>query len=91
MLKRFAKDQKLTYTLLAESTAKSDTKELIKTVNGAANKYKVRAIPTTYIIDAKGFIKSVHFGFSPGMEKELEKEVVELLQKEKEKSMTPND
>ncbi len=84
-LERFAEQQKLTYTLLPKSTAKSDTKELLRTVRGAANKYKVRGIPTTYIIDAKGVIKSVHVGFSPGMEKELEKEIVALLLKEKAK------
>ena len=84
MLERFAKKLKLTYTLLAESTAKSDTKELLRTVGSVANRYKVSSIPTTYIIDAKGVIKSVHVGFSTGAEKELEKEIVELLPKEKE-------
>ena len=78
-LKRFAKEQKLTYILLPESTAKSDTKELLKTVKGAAKSYKVSGIPTTYIIDAQGVIKKVHVGFSTGTEKELEKEIVELL------------
>ena len=78
-LESFAKKQKLTYILLPESIAKSDTKELLRTVKGTADKYKVKGIPTTYIIDAKGVIKSAHVGFSPGAEKELEKEIVELL------------
>ena len=80
-LEAFAKKQKLTYILLAHPTAKSDTKELISTVRGAANRYKVRGIPTTYIADARGVIKSVHVGFRPGTEKTLEKEIRELIPK----------
>jgi len=86
VVERFAKKQKLTYILLAESTAESDAKELLKTVKGASNKYEVKSIPTTYIIDAKGIIKSVYIGFRPGAEKELEKKIVELLPRDKEKS-----
>ena len=82
-LKLFAKKQKLTYVLLAESTAKLDTKELISTVRGAANKYKIEYIPTKYIIDSKGIIKSIYVGLlRPDA---LEKEILELIPKKEAK------
>ena len=66
-VKPFVKKNKLTY------------RQLVDPRHEAARAYKVGPIPTTYIIDDKGVIRSVHLGFSKGMEKRLEEHVKALL------------
>jgi peroxiredoxin len=44
-----------------------------------ANKYNVQGIPTTFLYDKKNRIAYKHVGFAPGMEKQLEEEILELL------------
>ena len=66
-VKPFAKENGLKYNLLLDPDAK------------AARKYLIRPIPTTYLIDRQGIIRYVHVGFNPGMEKQLETEIKELL------------
>lgn len=66
-VKPFAKSNKLSYT------------NLLDPKHEVARKYTVGPIPTTYIIDRKGVIRSVTLGFAPGMEKGLEEDVKGLL------------
>lgn len=68
VVRRFVKEKKLTYT------------QLLDPKHTVARKYKVGPIPTSYIIDRSGVIRSVHLGFAPGLEKDLEKEIRALLQ-----------
>ena len=49
--------------------------------NELARAYNVINIPSAFIIDKKGQIAFKHVGFSQGMEKELESEIVQLLGK----------
>lgn len=70
-VKPFVKKHKLTYTILVDSSSK------------VARQYGVRGIPTAYIIDKKGVIRNIHVGYSPGLEKDLEKEVQALLNEPK--------
>jgi len=44
-----------------------------------AQRFAVRAIPTTYLINKKGEIVSSHVGFSQAILKNMEKEILELL------------
>ncbi|VAW70965.1 Thioredoxin family protein [hydrothermal vent metagenome] len=46
-----------------------------------ANAYKLRVMPTSYIIDRKGNITFTHKGFKPGQVEELEKLIVQTLNK----------
>lgn len=66
-VKPFVKEQKLTYTILVDpkGTTKSD--------------YGIQYFPTTVIVDKKGIVRKVHIGYSDGMEKDLEKEILALL------------
>ena len=41
--------------------------------------YQVVAYPTTFILDAEGYIKNKHIGYTQGSEIELKKEIEELL------------
>ncbi|MHB1458907.1 MAG: TlpA disulfide reductase family protein [Armatimonadota bacterium] len=66
-VKPFAKEYGLKYNMLLDPTAK------------IAKKYLIRPIPTTYLIDKQGIIRYVHVGFNSSMEKQLEKEINELL------------
>lgn len=66
-VKPFAKENGLKYNMLLDPDTKT------------AKKYLIRPIPTTYIIDRQGIIRYVHVGFNPGMEKQLETEIKELL------------
>jgi peroxiredoxin len=63
----FVKQRKLTYTMLLDSERK------------VARLYQAPPIPQTYIVDREGVIRSLHLGFYPGMEKDLEKEIKALL------------
>jgi len=66
-VKPFAKKNKLSYL------------QLVDAKHEAARAYRVGPIPTTYIIDGSGVIRSVHLGFAKGMEKDLEEEIQALL------------
>lgn len=66
-IKDIKKDKKLTYPLLVDSKGT------------CARDYKVRYLPTTYIIDKEGKISAVHEGYTKGLEKKLENEITELL------------
>jgi thiol-disulfide isomerase/thioredoxin len=41
--------------------------------------YEVPTMPSSYVIDAKGIVKHVHSGYSPGDEKKIAAEVEALL------------
>ncbi len=45
-----------------------------------AGRYKPPTMPTSYIIDQNGVVRYVHVGFKSGDEKEVEKDVVALLE-----------
>lgn len=45
--------------------------------------YGVKSIPTTFILNREGEIVKKFVGFSPGLEKEMEKEILPLLKREK--------
>lgn len=68
-VKPFVKRNGLTYTILIDPKGDS------------AKSYKVFGYPTTYIIDRKGNIHSIHIGYMPGMEKQIENEIKSLLNK----------
>lgn len=44
-----------------------------------AREYKPDTMPTSFIIDKKGFVRFTHVGFHDGEEVELDKEIQELL------------
>ena len=48
-----------------------------------APKYDPKTMPSSYIIDRKGVVRFTHIGYHPGEEKELEKEIKELLDEQK--------
>lgn len=66
-IKDIKKDKELTYPLLVDSKGT------------CARDYKVRYLPTTYVIDKEGKISAVHEGYTKGLEKKLENEITALL------------
>ncbi|MCL6629780.1 MAG: TlpA family protein disulfide reductase, partial [Armatimonadetes bacterium] len=60
-------DKKLTYPLLVDSKGT------------CSREYKVRYLPTTYIIDKEGKISAVHEGYTKDLEKKLDNEIAALL------------
>ncbi len=66
-LRAFVQQYDIEYPILIDDT---------KTVG---SKYSIQGIPTTILYDKKGRIAFKHVGFAPGMEKDLENEVVLLL------------
>jgi len=64
---RFAQDNKLTYWQVSDDQGR------------IAEKYRIRPIPTTFIVDQKGFIRHSQVGFGPGGEKDLAKRLEVLL------------
>jgi len=69
-LSRFASQIGMNYIVLADE-------------KGVAGKlYVIRSIPHTLIIDKKGRIAFDHTGFAPGMEVEMEAEIISLLAEE---------
>jgi cytochrome c biogenesis protein CcmG/thiol:disulfide interchange protein DsbE len=68
-IRKFAADRGLTYWQVSDDAGR------------IANKYGIRPIPTTYIIDPSGVIRYSHVGFGPGMEKELAKQIQSVLPK----------
>lgn len=80
-VKPFAKQYKVTYIMLADSTDKSeDDDKLLRTAHNAGNKYKVQGIPTMYLLNSKGIIKDVHVGFRPGIEVQIENEIKKMIE-----------
>jgi len=67
VVRKFAEDNKLTYWQVVDAQGR------------IAEKYGIRPIPTTYIVDAKGVIQHVQVGFAPGVEKDLAKRIEALL------------
>lgn len=65
---KFINDNKLTYHLLEEDEGGA-------VVRGT---FRVRAFPTSYLIDRHGKIMYGHVGFEKGDEVRLEKEILEL-------------
>jgi peroxiredoxin len=43
--------------------------------------YKIKALPTTFLIDADGRIRYTHTGYRPGAEKLLEAEIQRIIKK----------
>jgi thiol-disulfide isomerase/thioredoxin len=90
VIKPFARKSKVTYVMLADSTEKPDKEKpgeddkLLRTAHEAAGRYKVRFIPTMYLLDARGVIKDVHVGFRPGLEVEIENEIKKLMAERQE-------
>lgn len=79
-VKPFAKKMKLTYLLLADPVRKSGSgKKLITDPKRAAAAYKVSGIPTMYLLDSKGVIRSVYVGFAPSVGEKIEEEVKRLV------------
>ena len=48
---------------------------------GAASRYELPTMPTSYVIDKKGIVRFVHSGYTAGDEHKVAKEVEELLTK----------
>jgi cytochrome c biogenesis protein CcmG/thiol:disulfide interchange protein DsbE len=48
-----------------------------------APKYDPKTMPSSYIIDRKGVVRYAHIGYHPGEEKDLEREIKELLDESK--------
>lgn len=44
-----------------------------------AKDFEVKAMPSTYLVDRKGVIRAVHYGFRAGEAKEFRSKVEELL------------
>jgi cytochrome c-type biogenesis protein len=49
----------------------------------AAEKYGVTSYPTTFLIDRSGTVVDFEMGFHPEMAEKLEKQIAELLEKQK--------
>ena len=68
-VKDFVKRYKMTYTVLVDPEAK------------AVSRYNPRGIiPYTVVIDLKGNIHKIYHGYIPGIDKQIEKEVLKLLE-----------
>jgi peroxiredoxin len=68
-IKELIKNKNLTYLMLIDSQGK------------CSRNYKVRGLPTSYLIDKEGNIVAVHEGYSESFAQTLEKEISELLKK----------
>jgi cytochrome c biogenesis protein CcmG/thiol:disulfide interchange protein DsbE len=62
-----------------EFARKNLTYPVILDARPVFERYGVRGIPTTFVIDREGRITLRHVGFDPGQEKELEAEARRLL------------
>lgn len=49
----------------------------------AAQRYGVTSYPTTFVLDGEGVVVKYEVGFNPEMLEKMEKEFVELLEKQK--------
>lgn len=70
-LKDFVSAQGITYPILVNA-------------GNVGTTYAVQAIPTAYLIDKQGKIEKKFVGYRPGYEKEIEKILLKLLEKEDE-------
>jgi thiol-disulfide isomerase/thioredoxin len=62
-----------------EFAKKSLTYPVLLDAGPAFNRYLIRGVPTTFVIDKDGKVVSRHVGFSRGTEKILEEELKRLL------------
>ncbi len=69
-VKKFVADQKLTFRQFLDADGK------------LGRKFKVAAIPCTFLLDKKGTIQAVHVGGSPKLEEELTEQIEKLLKGE---------
>ncbi|UCE90150.1 MAG: TlpA family protein disulfide reductase [Pseudomonadota bacterium] len=67
--KRMAKELKIAFPVLFDT--KQETSKL----------YKLKAMPSTVLVDRSGKVISYHLGYKPGYERKYEKEVQALLKK----------
>ena len=70
-IKPFVKKKEMEYPVLLEA------RKLIKT-------YAIKGIPTAYLIDKDGSIVNKFVGYTPGAEKDIEKLILKLIEKEDE-------
>jgi peroxiredoxin len=66
-LRKFATEHRLTYAMVNDRAG------------AIAGKYRIRPIPTTYVVSPAGLVHAVHVGYQPGLEKQLEREIKGLL------------
>jgi peroxiredoxin len=66
----FIEENGLTYTLLENG---EDDAEIVRSL------YKVRAFPSSFLIDREGRIMYFHLGFEEGDEGHIEEEILTLL------------
>ena len=67
---KFIEENGLTYTMLENA---EDEAEIV------GNIFKVRAYPSSFLIDREGKVMYFHLGFEEGDEEHLEEEILELL------------
>ncbi|MEJ2568608.1 MAG: TlpA disulfide reductase family protein [candidate division WOR-3 bacterium] len=70
-IKIFVEKNNMEYPVLVEA------RDLIKT-------YAIKGIPTAYLIDKDGIIVEKFVGYTPGAEKDIEKLIIKLIEKEDE-------
>ncbi len=66
-VRKMSEDLKLAFSILPDPTGKVSTL------------YKIRSMPTTYVIGKDGMIRHVHWGFGPEEPERYEKEIRRLL------------
>ena len=67
---KFIEEKGLTYTFLENGEGDNEI---------AGRVYKVRAFPSSFLIDRDGKVMYFHLGFEPGDEEYLEEEIQSLL------------
>jgi peroxiredoxin len=67
---KFIEENGLTYTMLENA---EDDAEIV------GNVFKVRAYPSSFLIDRDGKVMYFHLGFEEGDEEHLEEEILKLL------------
>ena len=65
----FLKEFPVSYPTLHDATSQSP------------EKYSLRGMPTSYLIDKKGIVRAIHTGFKPSDMKKIQQEVNQLLGK----------
>jgi len=78
------RDKKAADTFLTK--LKSDLMVVYDSDGKLAEKYKLEAMPTSFIYDRTGKLVSSHIGFSPQESKLIEQEIVDLLQDKNEEN-----
>jgi len=68
--RKFIAEHGLSYTLLENGEGEAEV---------ASSLYKVRAYPSSFLIDREGRVMYFHLGFEEGDEKHLEVEILSLL------------